>query len=231
MVDLRLILFFIVALLSQRTFASGMVPETSLLLMEESEHEATIKLTNTDKQPALLYTKIIDVPDDTGNKIIVTEPVTRVEAGGIQQVHFILIEDKVLKTEHLKRVVFEGIPIESETNRGIRINIRQNLPVLIHPTSLPVVRDAWKYLKWSVNHDYLEVRNPSAYVIRLSEIAELKPSGKKVNLGRNYILPNQQIEVKISNNGGSDNQVTFSPASRYGFAVETFTTNLVTVQK
>ncbi len=65
---------------------------------------------NTDSNPALLYTTVVDLPDDNGVKLDVTQPVVRVEAGQQQQLRFIMESTEPLTVEHYKRVTFEGIP-------------------------------------------------------------------------------------------------------------------------
>ncbi|STR43574.1 putative fimbrial chaperone protein [Klebsiella michiganensis] len=65
----------------------------------------------TDAHPALLYTAIIDLPDESEDiKIMPTQPVIRVEPGQTQQIRFILQNNTPLEVEHFKRVTFEGIP-------------------------------------------------------------------------------------------------------------------------
>lgn len=61
------------------TYAAGMVPETSLLVIDEATHSGTINVKNTDSFPALLYTNVLDLPDDQGLKLIATQPVVRLE--------------------------------------------------------------------------------------------------------------------------------------------------------
>lgn len=206
--------------------ANGMVPDTSLLIVNEADKSSSIDVTNTDTTPDLLYTNVIDLPDDTGVRLVATEPVARVEAGQKQLVRFILQTDKPLTVEHMKRVTFEGIPPKHDNNHEVSINIRQDIPVLIHPTSLPVVKDAWKLLQWSHSGNSVTVSNPSPYVVRLSEEVFLLPSVTKFDLGKTYVLPGQKLTVDLKKNSANDNQVKFSPASRYGVQVDSYTASL-----
>ncbi len=64
--------------------AEGMVPETSLLIIDEATHSGTINVKNTDSHPSLLYTNVVDLPDDTGLKLIATQPVVRLELGKVR---------------------------------------------------------------------------------------------------------------------------------------------------
>ncbi|MDX6022287.1 fimbria/pilus chaperone family protein [Scandinavium sp. V105_16] len=207
--------------------AAGIVPETSLLIIEEADMGGTLNLTNTDSHPNLLYTTITDLPDDQGTHLMVTQPVVRVEAGQTQQLRFILRSDKPLTTEHLKRVIFEGIPPKDPSKKmKIGFNLRQDIPVLIHPKGLPVVKDAWKLLQWSATGTTMTVKNPSPYVVRLAQNVKTLPSGANGILAKTYILPGETMTTKLNKTAESDGQLQFIPASRYGIDVPSFTAPL-----
>ena len=79
---LRHITFTVFITTSMNTLATGMVPETSVLLVDEKRGEASINIKNTDDHPALLYTTIVDLPESNKSiRLIPTQPVIRVEAG------------------------------------------------------------------------------------------------------------------------------------------------------
>ncbi len=61
---LRHITFTVFITTSMNTLATGMVPETSVLLVDEKRGEASINIKNTDDHPSLLYTTIVDLPVD-----------------------------------------------------------------------------------------------------------------------------------------------------------------------
>lgn len=207
--------------------AAGMVPETSLLVIDEATHSGTINIKNTDSHPALLYTNVVDLPDDKGLKLIVTQPVVRLEPEQTQQLRFILQNSVPLDVEHYKRVTFEGIPPKSDDNKiKIGINIRQDIPVLIRPAKLAVVTDAWKYLKWSTVGSSVQVKNPSKYVVRLAQNIVLQPSGVGGTLPKTYILPGETLSATLTKVSGSDKKVKFFPASRYGVEVPSFISEL-----
>lgn len=62
-------------------FAAGMVPETTLLLIDEANHGGVMSVKNTDSIPTLLYTSINDIEGNNGVKLNVTQPVVRLEPG------------------------------------------------------------------------------------------------------------------------------------------------------
>lgn len=148
---LRHITFTVFITTSMNTLATGMVPETSVLLVDEKRGEASINIKNTDDHPSLLYTTIVDLPESNKSiRLIPTQPVIRVEAGQVQQVRFLLQATVPLQSEELKRVTFEGIPPKDDKSSRVTVSIRQDLPVLIHPASLPEEREhgnSWNGVK------------------------------------------------------------------------------------
>ncbi|MDV0595204.1 fimbria/pilus chaperone family protein [bacterium BS0013] len=220
---------FATAILSLQFSAhsAGMVPETSLLVIDEATHSGTINIKNSDSYPSLLYTNVIDLTDDNGLKLVVTQPVVRLEPGQTQQLRFILQNNVPLDVEHYKRVTFEGIPPKNNENKiKIGINIRQDIPVLIRPAKLAVVTDAWKMLKWSAAGASVQVTNPSKYVVRLAQNVVLQPSGISGTLAKTYILPGETLPITLKKSFGNDNKVKFFPASRYGVEVPSFVSEL-----
>lgn len=207
--------------------ATGMTPETTLLWVNEDPGTASMDVKNTDGGAELLYTQVQDLPDDHGPRLVVTQPVSRVEPGQTQQVRFILQSDTPLTVEHLKRVTFEGIPqrTSSQTNQ-VGINVRQDLPVLIHPANLPIVTDAWKQLKWSISANNLTIKNSSAYVVRMVPDVTFLPSKTNLKLSKTYILPGELMTEKLPANMHDDKQIKIYPVSRYGFAVSDYTATL-----
>lgn len=203
--------------------AVGMQPATSVLLLNEADVAGAMLLQNTDKQPLLLYSKIENLPEDEGEKplVMLTPPVARVEAGEWQQVRFMLQLKKPLQTQRLKRVIFEGIPQKSSSDSvQVAIAVRQNLPLVIHPKGLPVNREPWKLLKWSLNDGQLILANNSPYVVRMAQVVNLQPQGTAVQLERSYVLPGQELSFPVTDTGAE--AVRLYPATLYGFSVDSY---------
>jgi len=220
--------FFVIlfALKASGVMAAGMVPETAMLLLNEQDKGANLNVENTDDHPSLLYANIVDLPDDTGVHVIVTQPVTRVDGGQTQMLRFILQSDKPLTVEHFKRLTLEGIPPKTKGQNQVAINIRQDIPVLIHPAALPVVTDAWTRLKWNASGDTLTVKNDSPYVVRMSDQLQTLPSKVSLKFGKTYILPGQTLTINAGRSLSGERQVTMYPASRYGVPMPAYTTNI-----
>lgn len=197
-----------------------MLPETSLVMLDEAVGDSAILLRNTDNQPLLLFSKIKNLPDDDNEhvSVMLTPPVTRVEAGEQQQVRFMLQSNKPLKMQLMKRVIFEGIP-QKIGGVGVKvgITIRQNLPLVIHPKGLPENREPWKLLKWSLGDGQLNLENDSPYVVRMAQVVHLKPQGTAVQLGHNYVLPGQKLSFPVAD--AEAEAVTLYPATLYSYSV------------
>lgn len=205
--------------------AAGMVPETAVVLVDANAGEGTITITNTDKEPALLYSLVENVEDDPEDMVLVTQPVTLVDPGDKQLIRFVIHYDKPITRQHLKRAVFEGIPSRSPSdNPVINVNIRQNLPLIITPAGLPEKSDPWRLLHWSVNGQSLTVKNDSLYVVRLYEDLEIQPHNIKLKLPQPYILPGASYTLPIPGQVSLDKAATvqIQPVSTYGFKVANY---------
>lgn len=205
--------------------ANGMVPETSVVIVNEAEGEMTMKVTNTDPMAALLHVKVLDIPEDTAPLLLVTPSVSRVESGKVQQVRFILrTENGPLKTQRLKRATFEGIQAVKQTagttESQVGVGVRQNLPVIIHPRGLAKNDTPWTGLQWSLDNGKLKVSNPSAYVVRLSQEVRILPTQTTANLPKSYVLPGETLDVAMDKPINSGDVVRFNPATVYGFIVD-----------
>lgn len=219
-------LSFLFALLySMNSFATGMVPETSVLLVDAKKGEASMNVTNTDPLPALLYTNIVDLPDsDKSVRLIVSQPVVRVEAGQVQRMRFMLQTAAPLKYEQIKRVTFEGIPPKEKGKDRVAVTVRQDLPVIIHPAGLAEEAQPWKFLEWKKEGNSIKINNPSDYVVRMTQAFKTLPSNKTDTLNKTYLLPHTSTTVQLSAN--TDTKVEFYPASRYGYKGQIYTTEL-----
>lgn len=211
--------------------ADGMVPDTSVIIVQEALGEVAVSVTNTDKQLALLHVTLEDIPQDTEPLLFVTPPLARVEPEKSQLVRFILRAEQPLKTQRLKRVIFEGIPRDREAAKAgyarVGVTVRQNLPVIIHPEGLAPNRTPWTDLNWSLQNGQLQVRNDTPYVVRLAQELQLLPGAQKALLPRSYVLPGEHLRIETPVTQAT--AVRFQPATVYGFAVDTYDAPLMPV--
>lgn len=205
-----------------QAYADGMQPQTSVVILNEADGETSINVKNTDATPSLLYTTIEDIPEDKEAFIMLTPPVARVEAGETQLVRFLLNTKEPLKTQRLKRVIFEGIAQRPGGGSArIGVTVRQNLPLIVHPKGLERNREPWKLLKWQVEGDTLSVVNDSPYVVRLAQEVDIQPSGTRVKLARTYVLPGETLSADGKVDGPATS-VTIHPATVYGYSVDQY---------
>ncbi|MDK2375049.1 fimbria/pilus chaperone family protein [Serratia fonticola] len=204
--------------------ASGMVPETSVLVVEEQDGESSMTITNSDNHPMLLTTSIKGIAQDKEKLIIATPPAIRVEGGKRQLVRFILVSGAPLKTERLRRVVFSGIPPQSKGKNEVRMSVSQNIPVIIRPAGLPRDDAPWKRLNWKLTAGKLSVTNESPYVVRLAQSVKVLPGNDVALLPQSYILPGERITLNAASGKGINqgDHVQISPATTWGFSVDTF---------
>src|SRR3546814_20153302 len=62
-------------------FATGMEPETSVVILNEADGETSIYVKNTDGTISHLHSVIENTPEDKEALVLLTPPVTRVEPG------------------------------------------------------------------------------------------------------------------------------------------------------
>ena len=206
--------------------ATGMQPETSVVILDEAEGETSINIKNTDNVPSLLLTTIENIPEDSESLVIVTPPVARVEASGTQLVRFVSQASTPVKTQRLKRVIFEGVPQHKTTGSAkLTMTVQQNLPLIIHPKGLEQENEPWKLLKWSIINGVVSVKNDSPYIVRLDQLIKLQPAGTSATLPRTYIFPGDHLSAQMQK-GSTPNtattSITISPATVYGYVVDQY---------
>lgn len=211
-------------LLAPAIRADGMVPDTSVVIVYEADGEAAVSVTNTDNKLALLHVTLEDIPEDREPLLVVTPPLSRVEASKSQLVRFILQTTQPLTTQRLKRVIFEGMPQgKPATEAGharVGVTVRQNLPLIIHPKGLARNPKPWTDLTWTLRDGQLQVSNNTAYVVRLAQELKLLPGEATAMLPRTYVLPGETLSVQAT--GSAATGVRFQPATVYGFAVAAY---------
>ena len=204
--------------------ADGMVPDTSVVIVNEADGEASVSVTNTDAKLALLHVTLENIPEDTASRLFVTPPLSRVEPAKSQLIRFILQTPEPLKTQHLMRVIFEGMPQGKAAGQAgharVGVTVRQNLPVILHPKGLAPNRTPWTGLTWSLQGSQLSVHNPTPYVVRMAQELKLLPGDGSALLPRTYVLPGETLSVTASQ--ATAQTVQLQPATVYGFAVEPY---------
>lgn len=215
------LLLVTLSMFSLASQASGVLPESTVVIINEAQKGGSINVKNTEAVAVLLYTKVVELPDDPAPRLIVTQPVVRLEPGQSQRVRFVLNTAAPLQHEHIKRVYFEGVTERTSDNSQVSVGIRQDLPVIIVPKGVEAKRDMWADLNWSVSANNLKVVNSGHHVVRLTPQITLLPAGSELSLHKSYILPGETLVIPapMGLRLGNQQQVAFSPVTRYGFDV------------
>ncbi|MFV7425494.1 fimbria/pilus chaperone family protein [Stenotrophomonas geniculata] len=215
------------ALLSNTASADGVVPESSVLIVDEATGEGTMVVRNTDPTAVLLYTTIVNIAEDPEDLVVATPPMARLESGQSQLVRFMLTNKSPLTTQRLKRVTFEGIPFARGADNQVRTTFRQDIPMIIQPRTLEKLRDPWTKLTTSVEGDQLRLCNDSGYVVRLAQKVRLDSNDLVLPLPKTYLLPGEHVELAIpARSAAATGTVTLWPATVYGYAAGSYALRL-----
>ncbi|WP_186200154.1 fimbria/pilus chaperone family protein [Burkholderia gladioli] len=207
--------------------AAGVVPESSVVLVDEKTGEGTMTVQNTDTEPVLLYTTIENISEDPEDLVVATPPMARLEPGQSQLVRFLLTGKQPLATQRLKRVAFEGIPLAHGSDNQIHTIFRQNLPMIIAPRALEKLKDPWTRLSATLGVDKLRVCNHSPYVVRMAQQVRVDGPNLSINLPKTYLLPGEHFELNLpQKQSGPASSVTMWPATVYGYAVGSYRIDL-----
>ncbi|MBC3380841.1 fimbria/pilus periplasmic chaperone [Serratia fonticola] len=204
--------------------ATGMIPDSSVVVLEEAEGEVSMNVTNSDESPMLLTTTIQPISQEQEKLLLVSPPAVRVDGGKTQKVRFLLATETPLKTERLRRVIFRGIPPQNKGQNEVRMSISQNLPVIIRPAGLKRDEAPWKRLVWKKTNGMLTVSNDSPYVVRLSQAVQTLPDNAILSLPNSYILPGEHLLLKApaGKTLAAVQQVRISPATTWGYSVKSY---------
>ncbi|ARZ02503.1 fimbria/pilus chaperone family protein [Yersinia ruckeri] len=208
--------------------ASGIQLNESVIVIETEYAEGTATLTNKSASPVMLHSSLQVVAEDASEKVIVTPSVARVEPGETQLVRFFLKDEykNTLKQQTLVRAIFQNIPPKKQNNVGL--TIRHNVPLIIHPSTLPKNNKPWQFLNFSQDvHGNIVVKNDGDYVVRLSESLILQPRNGRAELPQSYILPGKTlVATKNTSFNGKASSVTIQPANLYGYISDSYTAEL-----
>lgn len=225
------LLILLVATTNPPASATGVKPESTLILISEENGQAQMGVLNTEAVPLLLVVKIIDLPEDPSAPAVFAGPSTsRLEANGHQVVRFMLTKRSATSgIQHMKRVSFEGLPgvnAAEPPRSGLALTIRQEIPMVISPAGLKQDNEPWKLLvARSTKERTIEVSNPSPFVVRLASEVILLPSGVRTTISqRNFILPGEKLQVRYDTLAVPETPraLQLSPASPWGYMVQTY---------
>ncbi|WP_176114470.1 fimbrial biogenesis chaperone [Burkholderia cepacia] len=176
-----------------------------------NEREATIKITNEGKAPALVQTWLDKgdpsaSPDNIDVPFTMTPAMFRMEPGKGQTLRMIYSgEPMPSDKESLFWLNVLEVPPKaaaSDDRNKIQIAFRSRIKVMFRPEGLAGSADAApKQLNWRIvgaDGGYaLQASNPTPYIVNLGSVT-LNTAGQKHDAGMGYVLPGgtQQFPVK-----------------------------------
>ncbi|BEM85473.1 fimbrial protein (plasmid) [Serratia marcescens] len=187
--------------------------ESMGIILEEAMGRVNFTVKNTSSEPMLLATKVEDL-DGKGyaKSVLVSPPISRIEAGQSQQVNFVLKQGTPLPHEVMLKASFEGIG--QAKDNSARIPIRQSIGLIVQPKAVAVSKTPWDDLTLTMSGDHLVIKNAGLHVVRLAPQLQLLPSGKMVPLENYYLMAGEEKQLKVE---GMPASVKITPLSRYGF--------------
>lgn len=196
--------------------ASGVMPETSTVILNDADGGGSINVKNTEATPVLLYTRINNLQDDSDPTVIASQPVVRLEAGETQKVRFLINGTLRDSVEHIKRVVFESIPVSEGNASKFAMSVSQDVPLLIEPNNLKSEKNVWQKIKWEKISNVIRMTNTSSEVVRFQPQLQAIPTNEKLTIKKSYILPHETIDINVKN--ASFSKIAFSPVTKYGYS-------------
>lgn len=192
------------------------------LVVEASEGENTIYVTNTTNQEILVYAK--EETEETklisGESLFhVSPPVSKVMPFQKQLIRVIL-KKKKFETQKLGRVLIQEIPYIQDPNANqVSFAKSYNIPVLVHPEKLVESFKPWEngVLKDSGERSLLV--NNSNYLIKLMPTYKCVGNGTEVqeSFESSYLMPKAQFKLNRK-----CSTITVRPVSNEGQILEEY---------
>lgn len=193
--------------------------ESMGIVLEESTGRVNFSIKNTSSEPLLLASKVEDLDDKGFSKsVLISPPISRIDAGQSQQVNFVLKQGTVLPHEVMLKASFEGIG--QAVDNSARMPIRQSIGLILQPKAVAVSKTPWDDLSLTLRGDTLVVKNAGLHVVRLAPQLTLLPGKQRVPLANYYLMAGEEKQVKVT---GKPTSVEIIPLSRYGFRLDDVT--------
>ena len=144
-----------------------------------------LTLTNTSQEPVTLQVRLFrwrqvdghDVLDPT-NDVVASPPLARIPAGGQHLIRVVRVAKQRPTTEEAYRLLVDELPGEAQTVSGVRLLLRQSIPVFFGSSARAHPQLAWRIVRGSAGVE-LAAANAGDRRQRISELV-LKDSGGAV---------------------------------------------------
>lgn len=190
--------------------------ESMQALLTPDIREFRMEVTNVDKVPMLLVTKVEDQVGETryASQIMVFPPVIRIDAGATQFIRLRLKQDApALQQDVLLRLNLTGVGQMSQGNY-LGVGLSQVIPLVVRSASYATGSSVWSDLRWQQHTNQLVVTNTGDRLVRLQPAVTLMPAAEKLTLSRAYLRPHETLTLPISSSNISD--VKISPFDSKG---------------
>ncbi|HGM5456829.1 TPA: fimbria/pilus chaperone family protein [Serratia marcescens] len=205
-------------LLSCAANASFQLESTGIILSEQ-DGRISFDIRNTSSSPILLASKLEDLdPTGLSKRILISPPITRIDAGQSQQVNFVLRKGEPLTHEVMLKASFEGIM--QTTENSTQMPVRQSIGFIVQPAAVAVSKTPWDALTFQMENGELVMRNTGQRVVRMVPTLQLNPTNAQLAQDEYYLMAGETRRFKVAN---APISVTFTPLSRYGFKLEDVT--------
>lgn len=204
--------------------AAEIQPSVSAVLIPAGKEEATIDIKNNGSKSVLLYSKIVQLPDDAlAGGTIYTEPQTVLMGPGeSQSVKVIYQTNTPDKKEHIARVIFSGLPSEEDINEGkIKILIGQDLPVVVNVRKDMEQMDIWQRIRYRITSNGLCMFNPTAKVFRFAPTLVTDESKIEITFKKPYVLPGKELCATPARPLSKGMHVNLTSVSDYNYRIKT----------
>lgn len=199
-------------------------PSVSAVLIPAGKEEATIDIKNSGSESVLLYSKIVQLPDDKlAGGTIFTEPQTVLMGPGeSQSVRVIYQTNTPDRQEHIARVIFSGLPSGGDVSEGkIKILLGQDLPVVVNVRKDMEQKDIWERIRYRIKDQSLCMMNPTAKVFRFSPTLITDEGRIEITFKKPYVLPGEDLCAVSARSLSAGMHVNLTSVSDYNYRIKT----------
>lgn len=204
--------------------AAEIQPSVSAVLIPAGKEEATIDIKNSGRESVLLYSKIIQLPDDSlAGGTVFTEPQTVLMGPGeSQSIRVIYQTNTPDKNEHIARVIFSGLPPGDEVSEGkIKILLGQDLPVVVNVRKDMEQKDICERVRYRIKDQSLCMLNPTAKVFRFSPTLVTDEGKIEITFKKPYVLPGEELCAVAAHPLSEGMHVNLTSVSDYNYRIKT----------
>lgn len=206
------------------TAYSGVIIGGTRIIYDGNKKESSISIKNPDSNPYLIQSWVESLNGkSTTPPFIITPPLYRLDKGQQNIERVILTGTLPQNKESLFWVNIKAIPSAPRKENTLQIAVKTQIKLIYRPGSLKGESpdDLVDKLKWTRSGNYVQVTNPTPYVINFNEIAV---GGKKID-NVSYVLPDstERFVLPRNVNGGT---LTFTIITDYGNPGKIHNTNI-----